>query len=329
MGVLSLGVGSTERKQPQCTRCARILIWVGIAEAVIFIVLKVSLGLASGSRALVAASLYSMQDLISSVVAAVGLKISAWPPDRNHPYGHGKIEYLVVALMSLMILLGIIALAITALASFFGEPMGAEPPMMLALWVAAVCGISCWLVSKFQKCAGRRLNSPALTSCATHMQGDCIASIAVVVSVIGAKLGYPALDHIVAIIEAVHVVYISGRMLGSAVNGLMDSAADSRVIEKLKRVAGEIESVMQVRETTARWAGQTLFAQMDVELPGDMNVPEADKIRAGIQQTVKVHVCGHSETLVRILPGPPSCKDATVRPEEGAGASIASIRPLL
>ena len=155
---------------------------MGIAEAVVFIVLKVALGMASGSRALVAASLYSMQDLISSLVAAVGLKISARPPDRDHPYGHGKVEYLVVVLMSLMILLGIIALAITALASFFGDAAAAEAPTMLALWVAAICAMCCWFLSRFQGCAGARLNSPALKSCAAHMHGDYVASMAVVVS---------------------------------------------------------------------------------------------------------------------------------------------------
>jgi len=293
---------STQTIEPRCTRCARIVIWVGITEALIFVVLKVALGLASGSRALVAASLYSMQDLVSSVVAAIGLKISAKPPDQDHPYGHGKVEYLVVVLMSLMILLGIVALAITALASFFGEVSATEPPAMLALWIAAVCAMSCWFLSRFQKCAGVRLNSPSLKSCAAHMHGDCLASILVVVSVIGAKLGYPALDHIVAILEAVHVVYVSGRMLGSAVNGLMDSGADPRLIETLRRVVGKTGSVARVRQATARWSGQTLLAQVDVEVPGHTRVPEADRLRAGIQQAVKAQVCRHGETLVRVLP---------------------------
>jgi cation diffusion facilitator family transporter len=300
-----------------------------MAEAVVFIGLKVGLGLACGSRALVAASLYSMQDFISSLVAAVGMRISARPPDRDHPYGHGKIEYLVVALMSLLILLGIVALALTALASFFGEVGAAEPPTMLALWVALVCGVSCWLLSKYQECVGRQLNSPSLKSCAMHMHGDYLASMAVVVSVIGAKLGYPALDHIVAVVEAVHVVYISGMMLGSGVSGLMDSAAEPQLIVRLKRVIEEIECVMRVRQTTARWSGQTLMAQIDVEVPGDMNVPQADKLRVGIQRAIRAQVCAHSETLVRVLPAPAIHKETSVPAPEELGASIATIRAAL
>ena len=265
-------------------------------------VLKITLGLACGSRALVAASLYSMQDLIASLVAAIGLNISAKPPDRNHPYGHGKIEYVVVVLMSVMILLGIVALAITSLVSFLDNPGAVEAPSMLALWVAAVCGVSCWILGKFEECAGERLNSPALKSCATHMHGDCVASVAVVISVIGAKLGYTALDHMVAIVEAVHVVYISGRMLGSAISGLMDSAVEPRLIEDLERTVGEVDSVTRVRQTKARWVGQMLIAQVEVEVPGDMNVPAADQLRAGIEQAVQVHVCAQSQTLVRIAP---------------------------
>ncbi len=324
MGIVGSVKGSDGKTPPNCARCARLVVWIGIAEAVVFIVVKVSLGMATGSRALVAASLYSLQDLISSVVAAIGLEISAKPPDREHPYGHGKVEYVAVALMSLMMLLGIVALAITALASFFGVATTAEAPKMLALWVAAVCAVSCWLLEKHQGCAGSRLNSPSLKSCAIHMHGDYVASIAVVVSVIGAKLGYPALDHIVAVFEAVHVVYISGRMLGSAVTGLMDSTADPLVLEKLKRVIAEPEAVLAVRQATARWSGQTLVAQLDVEVSGDMSVPDADKLRADIHRAVKTRVCRHSETLLRILPAPGSAAGGASGPAGPRSMSVPS-----
>jgi len=294
----------SEKIQPRCARCVKIVIYVGIVEAMIFTVLKVALGLHCGSRALMVASLYSIQDLISSLAAAIGMKISTKPPDRDHPYGHGKVEYLVAILMSLMIFLGIVGLAVTTLGSFFSEAAAAKAPTMLALWVALVCGVACWILAKFQECAGERLNSPALESCAAHMHGDCIASVAVMVSVIGARLGHPAIDHVVAIIEAVHVVFISGRTLGSAVSGLMDTTAEPRLIERLRRVIEEVESTLRVRRTTARWSGQTLMAQVDVEVPGHMNVAEADKLRDGIQQAVKRGVCGRSETLVRISPVP-------------------------
>ena len=293
---------STTAIRPGCRHCSKRVIYVGIAEAIGFLVLKITLGLATGSRALLAASLYSVQDLFSSLIAAFGLSYSVKPADRCHPYGHGKLEYLVVALMSMFVLLGVVGLAITALSGFFGKPGAEEAPTMLALWVALVCGVSCWLLSKFQSCAGARVNSPALKSCAVHMHGDYIASAAVVISVIGAKLGYPILDHIVAIAEALHVVFVSGRMLGSALNGLMDSAPGQPLLQKLIHVVGDIDSVTRVRRMTARWSGQTLLAQVEVEVPGQMKACEADELRTGIQEAIRAQVCRRSDALVRILP---------------------------
>jgi cation diffusion facilitator family transporter len=297
-------MGSSEESTFRCDRCARILIYIGIGEALIFVILKITLGLAFGSRALLAASLYSIQDLLSSVVAAIGIKLSGRPADGDHPYGHGKVEFLVVVIMSLMILLGIIALAVTALASLFSGTNTNEHPSMIVLWVALVCGLSCWLMSKWQECAAEKINSPALKSCATHLHSDYISSAAVAVSVIGAKLGYPALDHIVAVLEAVHVVFVSGRMLGSALNGLMDSSVAPPVLEKLRGVVAGTESVERVARASARWSGQTLVAQVDVEVPGTMNMPTADRLRTRIQKAVKAEVCKHSETLVRISTAP-------------------------
>ena len=126
--------------------------------------------------------------------------------------------------------------------------------------------------------------------------------MAVVVSVVAVRLGYPALDHIVAITEAVHVVFVSGQMLGSAVSGLMDTSADPLLVEKLKSVVGEVQSVERVRRTVARWAGQTLLAQIDVEVRACMRATDVDEIRELIRQTVRTRVCGRSETLVRVSP---------------------------
>ena len=302
MSLLDSNVDSSERMHARCIRCAQKAVYSGMAEALILIVLKVTLGLASGSRALVVASLYSLQDLISAVVAAVGLKISSKPPDQNHPYGHEKVEYLAVVLMSVMLLLGIVALAVTALASFFGNAAESEPPTMLAIWFAAACAVLGWLNARFAECAGTRLNSPAMRSYGAHMHADYLSSLAVIASVIGARLGFPILDHIVAILEAFHVVYISGQMLGSAINGLMDSAAAPPLIDKLERVIAEVEAVAHVRQATARWAGQRLLAQVEVDVPGDLSVSAAERVRAAVQRAVQTRVCGRSETFVRISP---------------------------
>jgi cation diffusion facilitator family transporter len=295
-------VDSSTKARARCARCGNLIIYVSIVEAIVFMVLKVVLGLSCGSRALVAASLYSVQDFASSLVAAIGMKISARPADHDHPYGHGKVEYLVVALTSLLVLLGIIALLITSLAGLFGQEKGAKPPTMLAFWVASVCGMACWLIAGRQECAGEHLNSPALKSCAAHMHSDCVASVAVLASVIAVRVGYPALDHIVAITEAVHVVFVSGQMLGSAVSGLMDTSADPILVDKLKSVVGEVQSVERVRRTVARWAGQTLLAQIDVEVGPRMRATEVDELRELIRQAVRTRVCGRSETLVRVSP---------------------------
>jgi len=293
---------SVERMHAKCVRCAKRAIYAGIVEAIVLTALKVTLGLASGSRALIAASLYSIQDLMSATAAAIGMKISDKPPDKDHPYGHEKVEYLVVILTSLMLLLGIVALAITSLSSFFGQPSASESPTMLAVWFSAVCAVLCWIIGGYTNCAGAKLNSPSLQSFALHRHADLLSSVAVVAGVVGGKLGYPIVDHIVAILEIVHVVYTSGQMLGSGINGLMDTAAEPRLIDKLVQLIGEVESVSRVRRATARWSGQRLLTQVEVDIPGQMNVLEADRVRADIQQAIRKRVCLRSEAFVRISP---------------------------
>jgi cation diffusion facilitator family transporter len=249
-----------------------------------------------------AASLYSVQDLISALVAALGMKISEKSPDKSHPYGYEKVEYLAVVLMSLMLLLGIVALAITSLASFFGGSSTTESPTMLAIWFSIACAILCWILGGYAKCAGGRLNSPSLKSYAAHWHADFLSLIAVMTGVIGGKLGYPIVDDICAILEVVHVVYTSGQLLGSALNGLMDTAAEPRLIDKLVGIIEEVKSVARVRRATARWSGQRLLAQVEVEVSGELSVLDADRIRASILEAIRQRVCLRSEAFVRISP---------------------------
>ena len=285
----------------KCARCAKLFIYLCITEAVIFLVLKVGLGISTGSRALMVASLYSLQDLVASLGAALGMAVSARPPDKTHPYGHGKVEYLVVTLTSIVLLLGIVALMITALSGVF-QPMAAgEAPSVAAVWIALSCGMVCWILSQKAHCAAGKLSSPALLSCSQHLHGDVVASVAVIVSVIGSHLGFAALDHIVAVAEALHIVLMSGRMLGAAINGLMDASADPALMERLRNAIQKVKTVMRVREISARWAGQSLLTQVSVEVEGQMKAAEAGELRTQIEQVIREQHDSDAAALAQIM----------------------------
>lgn len=285
----------------KCARCAKIFIYLCITEAVIFLVLKVTLGLSTGSRALMVASLYSLQDLVASLGAALGMTVSARPPDKTHPYGHGKVEYLVVTLTSIVLLLGILALMITALSDVFQPMATGGAPSAAAVWIALSCGIVCWTLSQMAHCTAGKLSSPALLSCSQHLHGDVVASVAVVVSVIGSHLGFAALDHIVAVAEAFHIVFMSGRMLGAAINGLMDASADPELIKRLCNAIQKVKTVLRIREISARWAGQSLLTQVSVEVEGQMKAAEADELRTQIEQVIREQHDSDAAALAQIM----------------------------
>ena len=285
----------------KCARCAKLFIYLCITEAVIFLVLKVALGVSTGSRALMVASLYSLQDLVASLGAALGMTVSARPPDKTHPYGHGKVEYLVVTLTSIVLLLGIVALMITALSDVFQPTAAGEAPNVVAVWIALSCGIVCWILSQMVHCTASKLSSPALLSCSQHLHGDVVASVAVIVGVIGSHLGFAALDHIVAVAEAFHIVFMSGRMLGAAINGLMDASADPALINRLRNAIQKVKTVMRVREMSARWAGQSLLTQVSVEVEGQMKAAEADQLRTQIEQVIREQHDSDAAALAQIM----------------------------
>jgi cation diffusion facilitator family transporter len=88
----------------KCVRCASMVGWIGLFTNLVLLILKGFVGIISGSQALVADAMYSAKDVVSSILVIIGLKVSNQPLDREHPYGHGKIEFILSMVISVIFL---------------------------------------------------------------------------------------------------------------------------------------------------------------------------------------------------------------------------------
>lgn len=205
----------------KCVKCAEQLSWIGIWDSAFLALFKGVVGILTGSRALTASALYSIHDVVSGIAVLVGLKISTRPADKEHPYGHGNAEYIVCVFTSIIVLGATVFLMADCIRIIF---MGEHaPPHWAALTAAIVSVAANWIFYRFNICAYKHTNSPVLMAHAKHHWADVIASIAVVVAIVGGALGYRSLDAFVAIFEAGHLLYLSIELLHQGGTGLLES----------------------------------------------------------------------------------------------------------
>lgn len=262
--------------------------WLSIAAAVSTIGLKGGAYLLTGSVGLLSDALESMVNLVAAIVALIALRIAARPPDATHPFGHGKAEYLSAGAEGVMIVVAAGLIIYTAIARLVSpEPL---EDLGIGLAITAIATVINGLVGFLVLRAGRRHRSMALVADGHHLLTDVWTSIGVLVGVgIVAATGWLALDSIVALAVAVNILWVGGRIVRSAVHGLMDHALD---VDDVTVIDGAIATVIarypaaQVHGLQTRQAGRQRFASLHVQVPGDWSVAQGHDLLDEIEHAL-------------------------------------------
>jgi cation diffusion facilitator family transporter len=294
------------RQHAEATRFAGVT----LAVDAIMAVLKIGIGLFSGSHAVLASALYSINDVLSAIAVAVSLRVGYKKPDAAHPYGHGKAEFIAVGIVSLAIAIGVCSMLLYSIVDVVKGVDG--PPHVVALSVAVVSAIVNWRLARRGRALADKLQSPALTTSAEHHSADAIGSVATVIGAGAAMLGFHAADRYVAIIETLHLVALSGILLAHSTKGLMDAGLpdqDTELIDSACRAVAGVEGVVAIR---SRSVGRDTWVDVAVAVEPALPVARAHALRLEVQRVVG-HVIGRgvvtqvrfqSPHAVVVQPGP-------------------------
>ena len=177
--------------------------YVGIGGNIFLTAFNFTVGLSSGSVALVAEAAHTLSDVLTSVITYIGFRVGQRPPDKQHPYGHGRAEALVGLVV--VVFLGIVSYEIISEAyrKLFIET---APPDYTAAVMAGVGVIANIVMTMYIMRMGKRINSPAIMADAQHQKVDIFSCVAIMVGVLGSRLGLGFLDPLVAVFIAIMVL---------------------------------------------------------------------------------------------------------------------------
>ncbi|MBF0093072.1 MAG: magnetosome biogenesis CDF transporter MamM [Alphaproteobacteria bacterium] len=270
----------------KCVPCSRTIGWVGLVVNIVLTAMKAFVGLVSGSQAMVVDTMYSAKDVVTSMLVIIGMSVSDKPLDEQHPYGHGKIEFVLSLIISVVFLLVTGYLLVHAI-QILVDPERHRTPHIIALWAAVVAVAVNIFMYAYAKCVAAEVNSPMVRTLAKHSHSDATASAVVAGGIIGAHyLGMPWLDTAIAVFETLDLLYLGGGVFWDAYKGLMDRSIDTPLRGKIIALARSVEGVVEVKQLRSRHVGQEMLVEMVIGVDDALSVEEAHLICEAVKTEI-------------------------------------------
>lgn len=289
-------------KHKACKTCIASVGNVNIYGNILMIVLKGYLGVVGGSKGLIADAIHSCADLLATIVMIIGLRISSRETSSRYPYGYGKAEHIVaiVIYIFLFVIAGYIIYE-GVLAIMEGRRV---IPCAVAAWGAVLSILINELMFRLTHCAGIQANSPAMIAKAWETRTDVYSSIAVVIGIIGARLGFPFMDPLAAVVVGLLIFKTCIEMTREAVLSLMDRVPEGFSIDTLqKRIATRVHNIaVEIVEVKARDLGPDLEYFVRARVPDSISIVQAEHIKKHIRRDVADLEERKTVVVIQLLP---------------------------
>lgn len=258
---------------------------VGIFTNVMLAAFKAFIGVISNSIAVILDAVNNLSDALSSIITIVGTKLAGKLPDKNHPFGYGRIEYL-----SAMIVSGIILYAgITSAVESVKKIINPEVPeySITSLIIIAVAVLIKVLLGRYVKAQGQKVNSGSLVASGQDALFDAILSLSVLICAIFFLLSGISLEAYIGAVISLFIIKAGIEMMKETLNEILGMRADKEMTNKIKQLLTEDEKVLGAYDLVMyNYGPDKNYASVHLQLPDYMTVDEVDKLTRKLENKV-------------------------------------------
>ena len=264
-------------------------------------VLKIVVGLMASSFALVTDGIHSLSDLVTDVFVLIVTRYSRAKPDRDHPYGHRRFETLGT------IALGMVLFAVACIICFDSvRRMNQIDPLPVPGWpglVAALLSIigKEWIY-RYTRNVAIALNSNLLLANAWHSRTDAFSSIAVLIGILGAMLGFPVMDLVAAFIVGLMIAKISWDLIATSIRELVDTALPEDQVQAIRAHVNAMEGIWDAHELRTRRHGGQILVDLHVQVNDRISVSEGHYLSDRMSASLKSAFPEITDVVVHIDP---------------------------
>ncbi len=276
---------------------------VSIGGNVLLTVFKLFAGIVGHSGAMISDGVHSLSDIITTIIALLGVKISQKSADKSHPYGHERLECVASLVLGLILLFTGLGIGYTGLQKIIaGHYESLEIPGVLAL-VAAIVSILVkegmyWYTRHYAKL----LNSAAFMADAWHHRSDALSSVGSMIGIGGAMLGFPVLDPVASVVICLFIFKVSYDILSDALRKMLDTPCSEEYERELSEYITHHEGVQRLDLLHTRMFGNMIYIDCEIAVDGDMTLRDAHAIAEDIHDGVEQQYDNVKHIMIHVNP---------------------------
>ena len=273
---------------------------VTLAANIFLSLLKIIVGFLASSAALVADGFHSISDIASSAGVLLAVSFASRPPDDNHHYGHGQAEPLAAVIIGMILFITASLLAYNMVGNLLAGEVSI--PGTMALYAAFISIVVKELMYRYTIKAGEETDNQALKADAWHHRSDAYSSIAALVGIAAARLGFWFFDPLAGIVVAVMVFKVGYEILEEGFITLLGKAPSRHKIQEIEDQVIEVDGVKNILEIKGRYNGPVLYLDIKIAVSPGITVEEGHGIAARVKSLLLEEYVEAEEVLVHIDP---------------------------
>jgi len=263
---------------------------LSVFSNIFLVIMKITVGVFSGSVSIISEAAHSAIDLVASLIAFFSVRVSNLPPDKDHPYGHGKIENISGVAEGLLIIVAAVWIIYHSIHSLI-----ANEPVQYLKWGIVVMIISAvvnFFVSRRLYKVAKETDSIALEADALHLKTDIYTSVGVAFGIGLIWLtGWHILDPIIAILVALFILFEAYNLIKSAFNPLLDNSLDQDEVNAITKIIEDFtNNCIGYHHLRTRRSGPYKYIDFHLEVPDNMTVRESHDLCDRLEEKLKENI---------------------------------------
>lgn len=276
---------------------------VTITGNAILSVMKLAAGIAAHSGAMVSDAVHSASDVFSTVVVMIGIRLAAKESDREHPYGHERLECVAAIILAMVLFATGLGIGREALKNIFGgDYERLQIPGIAALAAAVLSIVSKEAMYWYTRYYAKKIDSSALMADAWHHRSDAFSSVGALIGIAGARLGFPVMDSAASLVIFVFIAKAAFDIFKDAVDKMVDHSCDEETERQIYDCVMENERVLGIDLLQTRIFGNKIYVDVEIQVDGLYSLQEAHEIAELVHERIEQEFRKVKHIMVHVNP---------------------------
>lgn len=277
--------------------------FVTIIGNVALSVLKFIAGVVAHSNAMISDAIHSASDVFSTFVVIIGIRLSSKSADKEHPYGHERLECVAAIVLAIVLLITGLGIGADAFKNILRGDYGSlQVPGLPALIAAIVSIVSKEAMYWYTRHYAKKMDSGALMADAWHHRSDAFSSIGALVGIAGARLGFPIMDSVASLVIFVFIVKAAYDIFKDAMDKMVDHSCDEETENELRECVESHKDVRGIDLLQTRIFGNKIYVDMEIALDGSLTLQEAHNIAESVHDDIEKKFPKVKHIMVHVNP---------------------------